>query len=152
MRSPFQRFFKLILRVAFELASDVIYERFIITKVLLWKDLELGPGYRNYFTVILALVLSPLVADGPSKKRNYKWNTLWASSPNCVKVIFTLLTKVIAIHMRFPQYISKNLTFEGFSFDFIELGFLINSGQAYINCLINLSMEGEAKRGAKMRS
>lgn len=52
---------------------------------------------------MLMLVLSLLVTNGSSKERGCKWSTFWSAGPGWFEIIFTLLTKVIAIHMRFAQ-------------------------------------------------
>lgn len=76
MEGPFLRFFELILRVAFEFTPDVIYKRSGIAKVFLQKDLKLSLGYRNYsFTLVLALILSLLVANGFLEEQGYKQGT-----------------------------------------------------------------------------
>lgn len=47
MRGPFLHFFKLILKVVFKLTPDVIYKRSKVAEVLLQKNFEVNPGYKN---------------------------------------------------------------------------------------------------------
>ena len=41
------------------------------------------------------------IADGPTEERDCKRGTIGAGGPCCVKIVFTLLRKVITVHVRF---------------------------------------------------
>lgn len=51
--------------------------------------------------MIVILVLGPLIADGLTEEKYYKHDTVGADSACCVKMVFILLTKVIAVYMQF---------------------------------------------------
>ena len=65
------------------------------------KDLKLLLGDRDcVFGLVLPLVLLPTEVDVVPKKGYYKGNTVETLGPGGSKVILTLLTKVIAFHVR----------------------------------------------------
>lgn len=104
MESSFLYFFELILRVAFKLVPNAINKRSRIAEFFLKKGLELSPGYGDYFfTLMLVLILSASIADGPWEEQSCKGGMFWARGLGCVEIIFTLLTKVVAIYMKFPS-------------------------------------------------
>lgn len=95
-------FLELILKVMFEFTLDIIYKSSRIAKVFLQKSLKLNSGYKNYFfTLMVVLILSPLVANHLLKKQSYKQSIFWTNGFSCVKMIFILLTKMVAIYLRF---------------------------------------------------
>lgn len=51
--------------------------------------------------MIATLMLSPLIADSSTEEKSYKQGMVEVSGPCYVKMVFALLTKVIAIHVQF---------------------------------------------------
>lgn len=50
---------------------------------------------------MVTFVLCLLIADSSTKKGVYKQGTVRAGGPCCVKIVFALLTKVIAVYTQF---------------------------------------------------
>ncbi len=83
-----------------EPALDVIDKWSGFAKVFSQKSFEVWP--RDGVTILVAiLVLGLLIVDGSIEERDYKQDTVRAGSPYSVKIVFALLTEVIAVHMQF---------------------------------------------------
>lgn len=147
MRSPILSFFYLVLRATFDLTPDAIYESLKVTEILPKEGLELNLDYRDCpFTLVTTLVLSPTETDISSKKRGFKRGAVRTSGSGCFKMVLTLLTEIIAVHVRFSIVQVRNpgferalsrssliLTLDGFHIDLhklmkIFIGILVRSG------------------------
>ena len=107
-------FFQLILGVFSKLIPNIVNKDLRIPKILLEKDFEFWPhDWSN--ALVAALVLSPSKVDGTMKKRGCKWGTIHSGSTWNFKMVLTLLTKVIAIHVRFPWISFWDLVLSSFS-------------------------------------
>lgn len=96
--------FQLILGVSLDFIPDVIYKRLRVNHIFTEKDLEFQPRYRCYpFALMTALILYLSKADNPTKEKGGKQDTIITYGPSGVKVILTLLTKVVAVYMKFPE-------------------------------------------------
>lgn len=97
-------FFHLILRVFLDFTLDVIYKRLRVIKIFMEKDLEFRSRYENYsFALMTTLILGLVKAESPTKKQGDKWDTARAYGLSSIKVIFILLTKVVAVNIRFSE-------------------------------------------------
>lgn len=97
-------FFQLILVVSLDFTPVIIYKRSGVAKIFTEKSFKFWLKYEDYpFVLVMVLVLCLLEADSPTKKRDGKWDMVRTCGPNSVKVILTLLTKVVIVHMRFPK-------------------------------------------------
>lgn len=77
------------------------------------KSLEFRPGYEGYlFALVTALILCLLEADTPTKERNSKQGTVKTYGLNSVNMFFILLTKVIAVYLRFLEIQVGKLSLE----------------------------------------
>lgn len=66
------------------------------------KLLELDPRQRA-FGLASTLVLMPAEADPATKERSCKWDAVSASGAGGVKMIFSLLAEVVALHVGLPE-------------------------------------------------
>ena len=104
-------FFQLVLRVFSKLAPDTIDKSLGVPKVFLEEVLKLRPrDWSSAFMV--ALVLGPSETDGATEKNGGKENTIHFYGAWSLEIIFTLLTKVIAIYVRFSGIGLRGLSFE----------------------------------------
>ena len=77
------------------------------------KSLELCPGYKGYFLISTMLKLCPSYADVPAKKRSCKGGPVGSGSLKSLKMIFTLLAEVVAVHVRFIIIYIWHLSLKG---------------------------------------
>lgn len=95
-------FFKLVLRITLELAPDARHKGLGITKILSEEGLKLFSGYGDILALVKSvttLVLHPSEANTPVKERGSKRDAISPSGLSSVKMIFTLLAKVITVHV-----------------------------------------------------
>ena len=100
MRGPVLYFFLLVLRVSFDFISDVINERGEFSEILSKKCFEfvLSKG-SNPVPLNLSLVLLPAEIDPILEEKSCKKHALVARGTGRVKIVFTLLTEVVILHM-----------------------------------------------------
>lgn len=102
VRSPILDFFELVLKIMFELATNIYYKGLEIIKVLLEEKLKLLLGYENilaFIKPVTMLILGLLEADTPAEEKSFKQGAISLSGPSNVKIIFAFLTEVITVHM-----------------------------------------------------
>ncbi len=94
-------FFQLILGVFFDFALDIIYKDNRFSRAFLGKSLKLFPTRRcGSIMFDLIFVLLPAKKDPIFEKGGCKRYALMAFCSSCLEIVFTLLTKVIALHVR----------------------------------------------------
>ena len=93
--------FQLVLGVPSKLTPNVVDEGLRIPEVLSEEGFELWPRDRSG-ALVAALVLSPSEADGATEEWGCEWGTIHPGSAWSFEIVLTLLTKVIAIYVRFP--------------------------------------------------
>ena len=92
--------FQLVLKIPSKLALGAINKDLGVPKVLLGKVLELKPRNQSGAFVV-TLVLGASEADGATEKCSGKRSTINSYSAKSFEMILTMLTIVVAIHMRF---------------------------------------------------
>ena len=101
MGSPVVYFLEMILRLPFELFLDAINEGLGFSQVFLQEGLELCPGNRDYLLTLLpTLVLRPAHTNIPAEEKNCKESPVGSSGLSVLKMVFALLTEMIAVYMR----------------------------------------------------
>ena len=94
--------FQLVFGVPSKLALDAIDKGLGVPEVLSEKVFKLRPhDWSGAFVVVL--VLGPSEADVATKEYGSKEGTIYPCGAWDFKIILTLLTKVVAIHMRFSE-------------------------------------------------
>ena len=93
-------FFQLALRVSSKLTPYVADKGLKISKVFLKKSLEVRP-YDWNDTLIVALLLDQSKIDGAMEKCCGKQSTIYFNGTWNLKIIFTLLRKVVVVYVRF---------------------------------------------------
>lgn len=92
--------FILVLGFPFNLTPDDIYKSFSVAKIFAKKSFKFISKNKNvslYFKCILTLILSPASIDTVLKKNSRKQDLIVVNSFSFVKIVFALLTKLIAI-------------------------------------------------------
>ena len=102
MGCPVLGFFQLVLGVYLKLTPDTVNKSLRASEVFLEESLELWPCDRSG-AFVAVLVLSSSEADGITEEGGGKKGTIHPCGAWGFKIIFTLLTKMIAIHMRFSR-------------------------------------------------
>ena len=92
--------FQLILGVPSKLAPNTIDKGLEVPKVLLEEVLELRPRDRSG-AFVAALMLGSSEADGGTEEGGGEGGTIHFCGAWGLEIIFTLLTKVVAIYVRF---------------------------------------------------
>ena len=105
----------MVLAVSSKLTPDIINKGLKVSKIYLEKSLELWPSNQSD-ALIAVLVLGSFEADGTTEKYGSKRGTIYPYDTCNFKIIFTLLTKVVAIHMRFSK-----ISLCGFSLEWVLL-------------------------------
>ena len=104
-------FFQLVLKVLSKLTPDAIDKGLGVPKVLSNEVFELRSRDRSgAFVTALALGLSE--ADGATEKNSGKGATIYPCDAWSFEIILTLLTKVIAIHVRFSEIVFQGPSFK----------------------------------------
>ena len=100
VRSPVLYFFLLVLRVFFDFSSDVVYKRSGFSKTLSKEGFEFILNEKVYPVLLnLSFVLLPSEIDPILEEQGCKGDTLGARGTGYVEIIFTLLAKIITLHM-----------------------------------------------------
>lgn len=87
--------------VLFNFTLDIIHKHSKFSKALSKKDFEFVPiGDSGLVTFNLSLILLPTEVNLIPKEKNYKKDVFVAFSPSSFKIIFALLTKVIAFEIQ----------------------------------------------------
>lgn len=92
----------MVLRVPSVFTSDVIDKWPRFSEFLPQKEFEGMPGEKfATFTLIMLFILNPAVTETSKKIRCCKWDMIGSLTLGYDKVIFILLTEVVAMHMWF---------------------------------------------------
>ena len=103
MRGPILYFLLLVLGIPLDLGPDVSHERGGFSETLPEKGLEFVPSRGDGIVAFhLSFVLLPAEVNPISEERGRKRDAFVARGSGRVKMILTLLTKIIALHMRAP--------------------------------------------------
>ena len=101
MGCPVKDFLKLVLGVPLGLSPIRVYKSLGVTQVPAEERLELGPcDWERSVCVMFLLVLLPAEADPVPEEGRGKKNLDMPLSSGGSKVVLTLLTKVVAVHVR----------------------------------------------------
>lgn len=93
-------FFTLILISSLNLISDSSYKGLKLSKAVVEESLEFILCNKscycaiNFLVILLLMVLGPILQESSCKD-----DSILAGSSNSCKIVFTLLTKVIVLHM-----------------------------------------------------
>ena len=101
MWCPVSNLFQLVLGVPSKLILDIVNEDLRILEIFLEKDFEFWLHDWSG-ALVAALVLSLSEVDGAMNKWGCKWGMIHPNGAWSFEMILTLLTKVIAIYVRFP--------------------------------------------------
>ena len=112
MRIPVIYFLQLVLRVFFVFFSDAIDEWLGFSQVFSWEGFDPCPGYRGYFLTSMTFELYLSYVNISKKKKSCKWGLIGPNSPRSLKIIFTLLAEVIAVHVQFTKIYIWHLSFK----------------------------------------
>lgn len=100
MRNPILNFFLLVLKILLNLCLDAYHKYNRFSKTLTKKDFKFVSSKKNsIFMFYTNFLLLPAKIDLILEKQIYKEITLVAFNIGCVKIIFTLLTKIIALYI-----------------------------------------------------
>ena len=101
MGCPVEDFLLLVLGVPLELFQVGVHKGLWVTQVLSEKCLELVPRNRDRgFGIMSLLVLLPAEADLVPQEKRGKGNPGRSHGSSGSKIVLTLLTKVVAVHVR----------------------------------------------------
>ena len=98
MCNPIQDIFLMVLRISFDLCPIDIYKGLVIFKTLPKKRFKLVLGDWNR-AILLPFILLPSEVNTVIKKRCSKRYAIRAFSSSGSKMVFTLLTQVVAFHV-----------------------------------------------------
>ena len=99
---PVSGLFQLVLGVRSKLTPDIINKGLRISKVFMEEGFKFWQ--RDWSGALVAvLVLSSSEAYSATEKWGCKWGTIYPNGAWSFKIVFTLLTKVIAIYVRFHR-------------------------------------------------
>lgn len=82
-----------------KLAPDVVDKDLRVRKVFLEEGFEVRPRNKSN-AFVMALMVSPSKADDATEVSNGKQGRIHSGGVRCLKMIFTLLIKIIAIYVR----------------------------------------------------
>ena len=100
MRAPILYFLLLILEISLNLGPDVSYKQGRFSKTLSKKGLKFVLSKKDgSIAPNLGLILLPAEIDPISEKQSYEENTLGSHDTGRIKMIFTLSTKVVVLHI-----------------------------------------------------
>lgn len=92
----------MILKVSLDSVPDTINQALRLLKVFFHIGLKLDPRDKIYcLSLVPKFVLILAEIDWPVEKRSCKQNTVGLGSTDSLKLVFTLLTELITIHVRF---------------------------------------------------
>ena len=100
MSSPIYDFFKLVLISLSDLILNGVHHSWRLSKTVVVKDLKffLFDESSNY-ALDFSLMLLPMIQGLILQKCCYKEDPILISSCNYYKILFTILTKVIVLHI-----------------------------------------------------
>lgn len=104
IKGPILRIFQLVLGEPSKLILDDFYKSLRIATTFAEKDLKFSIGYNNIQPFIFsmqAFILYPVSANPFVNKKGRKGSIVISISSSNIKMIFTLLAKLIVIQMRF---------------------------------------------------
>lgn len=97
VRSSVLYFFLLVLQVFFNFILDIVYKSGGFSKTLLKEVLKFVPGeWSNPVSLNLSFVLLSAKIDSIAEEQSCKVNALVAYGTGYIKIIFTLLAKLVA--------------------------------------------------------
>ena len=103
VKGPILYFLLLMLGISLDFGLDTSYKRGRFSKTLLEKSFEFVPSRRDDIVTFNLSFMLPLAEVNPvSGKRSRKRDAFMACSSGRVKMIFTLMTKIIALYIRPP--------------------------------------------------
>ena len=93
----------MVLRFSLDSTPDTINKCPRVPKILSWKSFKFDSDNRIHsFSLMLKFELMPAEVDWAAEERGFKQTTVRAGSTRGLDMVFTLLTKLIAIHVEFP--------------------------------------------------
>lgn len=93
-------FLLLVFKISLNLGSDISYKQNRFSKILSEKNLKFIPNRRgNSIAFDLSLVLLPIEIDLIIKEKSWKENIFTIYGNGYIKIIFTLLIKVVAYYV-----------------------------------------------------
>ena len=102
VRSPILNFFWLVLRVFFDSALDTINKGSRVSEILFQKGFKLELGNRIYsLSLVPKFMLMPADVDWPAEDRGCKRDTVGVGSTGGLKMVLTVLAKLVAINVGF---------------------------------------------------
>ena len=102
VRGVILSFFQLVLGISSKFTPDTINKDLRVFKLLLKEGFELCP-YAWSDGFVAALMLDPSEADNAVEESGGKWDTIYLYGAWCLKIIFILLTKMVAVHVGFSE-------------------------------------------------
>ena len=102
MRGPILYLLKLVLKISSKPILNAFYKDLRIVAILIEVSFEFFLRYNNIRPFIMSMtvfLLRPADADTNLEKRGYKWSAIVSISSSHIKMIITLLSKLIAIQM-----------------------------------------------------
>ena len=108
---PVLGFFQLVFGIPPKLTPDTVNKGLEAPEILPEEGLELWPRDRSS-AFVTSLVLSLSEADGTTEEDGGKGGTIHPCGAWDLKIIFTLLTKVIAIYEKFSRIDSRDPSLE----------------------------------------
>lgn len=101
MKALILYFFLLILEIPLNFSPDIGYKQDRFSKALLKKSYEFVLNKKDGFIAFnLGFVLLLAKINSILEKQSYKKNLLMACDTSCVKMILTLLKKIITLYMQ----------------------------------------------------
>ena len=101
MREPILYFLLLVFGIPLDLGSNASYKRGGFSKTLLEKGLEFVPGRGDGIVAFnLSFVLLPVEVNPISEEQRREEDAFVARGSGRIKMILTLSTEIIALHMR----------------------------------------------------
>lgn len=88
--------------VFFKLALNTINKSLRVSKILLEENLKLWP-YNRSGALVAVLVLGLFEADNATEEIRGKQGTNYPCDTGCLKIIFILLTKMVAVYVRLSK-------------------------------------------------
>lgn len=99
MSGPILHRLALVLRVLFSFTPDTIHKSSKISEVFSEEALKLGPSDWCGF-IVPCFLLELLLSDSSVQEQGCKENLVQFFSPNYFEIVFILLAKPIAIHVK----------------------------------------------------
>ena len=125
---PLSGLFQLVLGVPSKLTPDIVNKGLRIPEVLSEEGFELWPRDQSG-ALVAALVLSSSEADTATEEWGCKWGTIHLGGAWSFEMVLIMLTKVIAIHVRFLWIGLRGLALSGHF-----RGSACSRSQAWVDC------------------